>query len=282
MDASNFFYGSAKASITPDRIKPRVFQAKVGQTAQVMNSAFSPYYRGHQAARQLSMNVAGPGHSEAAKKAIYDLQSKMQADLRAAADQWGWNDLKWAFEHMAKNNGNWLDDTWNGNGVCNIPIGVWNFLQEVEKRGGEVASSYREWQRCQSALTSWKQQQSWENLGTNLERAGTVVDKAGPKMWVMLGASETNAASYTGVLNKWIGRAGKVKGMMDAYLRVRYSPDGPKRALVAEVAAFIVQDLPIFGGAYADVIRGVPKAMTFFEGKMLITNRAIEGKFDYR
>jgi len=35
----------------------------------------------------------------------------------------------------------------------------------------------------------------------------------------------------------------------------------------------------VFGGAYADLIRGVPTMMSFFEASVLTRNRAVDRRF---
>lgn len=64
---------------------------------------------------------------------------------------------------------------------------------------------------------------------------------------------------------------------LDTYLKVRYQESGAARAALAEAAALVVQGLPIFGQPYADVLRGIPNLMRFFENYGARTRRAIEG-----
>jgi hypothetical protein len=283
MTWNDYYYGSHPASIQAKNIIPSCYQQMVHLTASTMNNAFDIYYRGHQAARQLTQAIAGMKVSPEARKAREDLKSKIQTDLRAAADARSifaiGKSLSTSFEHLAKNNGFWRDDDWNGNYKCNVPSGIIAFLGEVEKRGSMIANSRSEWNSWQRNLQNWNGNAKWEGLGAQLDRGQQVVDKIGDKIWVTLGASEKAASGYTAHVSKWIGYGSKVKGFADAYLRVKAAGDKAQRQLVAEAAAFVVNDLPFFGGAYADVIRGVPKMMSFFEDAVIARNRAVDGKF---
>lgn len=277
MDATSMFYGTERATITADRILARPFQEKKQLTASFMQSAFDLYYQAHEAARQIGWQIDSRKLNLEAQRKIVDLRSKMEKDILAAADKWHQSDLKWCFKHLAKNKGFWKDDSWNGwKGICNLPVGVHDFLSTVEERGRKVIDSYAEWQHYQANLRQLAQAKQWEKLGPQLDMAGKVLDKVTPQIWVALGASKETAASRGGLVCKWVGFAGIVHNCLSTYLKVRYHESGAERAALAEAAALVVQGLPIFGQLYADVIRGIPNLMRFFENYGARTRQAIE------
>lgn len=196
MDATSMFYGTERATIAADRILARPFQEKKQLTASFMQSAFDLYSQAHQAAMNIGLQIDRHKLNLEAQRKIDQLCSQMHADIRAAADKWHQSDLKWCFKHLAANKGFWKHDSWNGwKGICNLPVGVHDFLSEVEKRGLDVQTSLAGWQRYQDNLRQLAQAKQWEKLGPQLEMAGKVLDKVTPKIWVALGASKETAAS---------------------------------------------------------------------------------------
>jgi hypothetical protein len=249
-------------------------------TAQVMNNAFSVYYRAHQAARQITSVLYGRKYSQEAQKKIWELQSKVEADIRSAADKWSYNDMKRSFEHLEKTGGVWKDDTWDGwKGVCNIPSGVSDFLDTLEKRGREVIGTASEWNRYQSDIKRAKEEQRWESLKDPLEKAEWLVEKIGPKLWVGVGCTAEAAETYGRRMAQAIGWGGKAHEILSLYLKVRYGGPNWKETAFVEGMAMLVQGLPVFGTLYAQVIRGIPNLVTFFQRYSLQTARAINGQF---
>lgn len=278
----DFFYGSKCAWITADRIQAPSMQRNKEQTALVMNGAFKFYYNAHQGARSIS----GSGRSPEAIRAVSDLQSKIQADIRSAADFWFGSDLKFVFQDLVKNKGYWKHDEWNGwKGYCNIPQGVFAFYAEIDKRGREVSSqvgqirSYGDWRKYQADLKRIKDAGQWDRLAKELDYSGQVLEKATPKVWAVLGGADKTGDMLGGLLGKWCGYAGSVHGFLTLANKINCSPDGKSRTAVAELAALVVERLPIFGPLYADVIRGVPGLMTWMENYGHTVNRATNFQF---
>ena len=73
---------------------------------------------------------------------------------------------------------------------------------------------------------------------------------------------------------KWWSYGAKVKSLMDSYIAVKSSTNGQAQ-LVAEVAGFVVDFLPVFGSAYGGVIRAIPQAMKFFQDRADLTNQYV-------
>ncbi len=278
---NDYFYGTKCAWIKPENIQAPSMQRNRNMTAQVMNGAFKFYYDAHQAIQKIN----GAGSSPAATKAISDFRWAIQKDLLSAADFWIGSDLKSVFQHLDKTGGSWKDDNWNGwKGVCNIPQGVFSFYEQVEKRGRQVAadaeqiSSYRQWRRYQGDLKRIKDGQAWEKLANELGYAEKVFEKATPKVWAVLGGTAQTGEMLAGHLSRWCGYAGKVHGYLSLYNKIRYSTEGSRRTAIAEAAAMVVDGLPVFGPLYADVIRGVPGLMQWFENYGRSVSRVIDGR----
>lgn len=279
---NDFLYGTKCAWISPERIHARSMQNNKNMTAQVMNGAFKFYYNAYKAAS----NISGSGRSSDAIKAISDLRWKIQKDLLSAADFWIGSDLKFVFQDLVKHKGEWHHDEWNGwNGVCNIPQGVFAFYAEIEKRGRDISSmssqlsSYNNWRQYQSDLKRIKDAGSWDRLAKQLEYSGKALELATPKIWALLGGSDKTGSMLAGHMGKWVGHAGDVHGYLTLYNKIRYSTEGRNRTLIAEAAAKVVESLPVFGSLYADVIRGIPGLMKWFEGYGQRVSRAIDGHF---
>jgi len=278
----DFLYGSKCAWITPDRIQAPSMLRNKEMTAQVMNGAFKFYYNAWQGSRSIS----GSGKSPEAVKAVDDLKWKIQKDLLAAADFWFGSDLKFVFQELVRNRGYWKHDEWNGwKGYCNIPQGVFAFYSEIEKRGREVSSqvaqirSYGDYRKYEADLKRIKDAGQWDRLAQELDYSGKVLETATPKVWAVLGGSDKTGEMMGGLLGKWCGYAGSVHGYLTLYNKVGSSTDGRARTAVAEVAALVVERLPVFGPLYGEVIRGVPGLMTFFENYGRTVNRATNFQF---
>ena len=278
----DFYYGTKCAWIKPDRILAPSMQRNKDMTAQVMNGAFKFYYNAHQGASSIS----GSGKSPEAVKAISDLRWSIQKDLYAAADFWIGSDLKFVFQELVQNKGQWKHDEWNGwQGNCNIPQGVFAFYEEVGKRGREVSaqtsqiSSYSTWHKYQGDLKRIKDAGQWDRLAKELDVSGKVLKAATPKVWALLGGADKNGAMLGGLLSNWCGYAGSVHGYLTLYNKISNSTDGKARTAMAEAAAMVVERVPVFGPLYAEVVRGIPGLMTWFEEYGRKVNRATNLQF---
>jgi hypothetical protein len=283
MSASSWFYGTKLCTIHPDNILAPSMQRNKQMTAQVMQGAFNTYYQAHQAAFKITDVIYRRDCSEHAKKKIRDLQYAMQKDIRSAADLWGWNDLKWCFGHLEKNNGKYLDDTWNGwKGICNIPMGVSNFLDKVEERGGQFARSISEFNALKDKARREAEAGRWKECGETMEKVKSNLETYGPYLWVCIPGNTGDAPKYVGLIQKCVGYAGAIHGVLSKGLaaeaalhKLRFDPN-VKQDLFVETMAGIVGSLPVFGSLYAEVIRGVPGLIAYFKKIARERNAALE------
>ncbi|MGA2182690.1 MAG: hypothetical protein ABSH47_06640 [Bryobacteraceae bacterium] len=284
---TDYYGGDGPAKVTPDQI-PYVFrkQTTIGRTVAGMNNVFMDYYRAYHALDQATIHASGTK----TYKALSDLQGKIRADLRDAASEKSMINLKVPFTdirmggagqslydvfHDLSEHGGVLkcDDT-AGNNVFLAPPGVFAFQDQMIARGTEIATCQGEFNRWQANMKVWKGKQAWDGLGTNLDMGQKVIDKVGYKMWACIGFPDKNATAFNVSVVKWWSYGAKVKSLMDSYIAVKSSTNGQAQ-LVAEVAGFVVDFLPVFGSAYGGVIRAIPQAMKFFQDRADLTNQYV-------
>jgi hypothetical protein len=287
---TDYFNGGGPAKIRAEQL-PAVFQRdiKIGQTVALINNVFNAYYTAYHAMDQATVRFAGTR----ASRPLNDLRDKVLADLRDAAQESSMinirvpifgvrmggagQSLQSIFTDL-NDHGALKNDEWDGNGAIKAPAGIFAFQAQMLARGAEVARCQADFNRWQAGITTWRQNQSWESLGDNLDRAGKVIDLAGPKMWAAFGCSTERAGDLNATAVKWWSMGATVKGFLDSYIAVKSSPN-QQRQLVAEVAAFVVSKVPVFGSAYAGVIQALPKAMTFFEDYARRNEQAINALY---
>ena len=283
----DYFYGGG-----PARVKglPHVFDDHADQTAALMNNLFNIYYGGMHALDNATTSAVGTR----IYRSLCDLQGKIQADLRDAASEKSMVNFKVpftdirvggagqslynVFQDLEEHNDVLKCDDWDGNYLIKAPPGVFAFQNQMIARGSDIAKSYAEFNAWRGKMEQWKQKQAWENLGTNLDYGGKVIEKVGPKLWASLGVSEKGAVSYNATTLKWWGYGATVKGFMDSYIAVQSSTNS-RRQLIAEVVGFVVDKIPVFGTLYGGVIRALPNAMKYFEDYALRNARAVDFKF---
>jgi len=216
MDYDAWYFGRRRCTIRPDNILAPSMQRNKNMTAQVMQGAFNVYYQGFQAAQKVTEVIYGRNYSQAAQKKIWDMRSAMEADLRSSCNQWGYNDLYWCFQHIAQNNGKYKDDTWNGwKGICNIPMGVSNFLDVVESKGGKFAGSVGEFSAAQNEAKRLAAAGRWEQCGEVMEKVKSTIEDYGPYLWVCIPGNPGTAPGYIEKVVKILGYAGQIHGTLD-------------------------------------------------------------------
>ncbi len=283
MSYLNWYEGRQLCTIGPDNIKASSMQRNKNMTAQVMQGAFSVYYQGFQAAQKITDVLYQRNYSQTAKDKIYKMRWAMEKDLKSSCDQWGYNDLYWCFQHIYKNNGSYRDDTWDGwKGICNIPIGVSNFIQLVESKGGKFAQSAGDFTRAQNEVKRLAEAGRWEAVGEQLEKVKGTIEDYGPYMWVCIPGNPGKAPRYVELISQCIDYAGQIHGVLSKGLKaeqglhaMKFDPNF-KRDLFVETLAAVVGRLPVMGSLYAEAIRGVPGAIDYFKKIARERDAAIE------
>ena len=107
-----------------------------------------------------------------------------------------------------------------------------------------------------------------------MEKTEKALSEVTPVVWAVLGGSE-KGGSISKLMGKWVGYGAKVHKYTSLYAKVKDSQN-VKETLLVEAAAAIVDTLPVFGSLYADVIRGIPNLVKFFENHARATRRAID------
>lgn len=271
MSYLNWSEGRTLCTIKAEQIHAPSMQRNKYMTAQLMQSAFYVYYQGWQAARKVTDCLTERTYSKAAQDQIYAMRTAMEKDLKASCNQWGYNDLYWCFQHMYKHNGSYYDDTWNGwKGICNIPIGVSNFIDLVESKGGKFADSAGDFTRAQNEAKRLAEAGRWEKVGEELEKVKSTLETYGPYLWVCIPGNPGKAPRTVELISKCLEYAGQIHGTLSKGLSAeknlhaaRFDPNF-KRDLFVESMAAVVGRLPIMGPLYAEVIRGASSAIDYF------------------
>ncbi len=288
----SYFYGGGPAKIKAEQL-PAVFQRdiKIGLTVAECNNVFNTYYRAYHSMDDAVTHAARtPRYTP-----LSNLMYAMRDDLMDAAKQASMfnvrvpyfgarvgsmgQSLKSIFDEL-ESKGKLKDDEWDGNGTIKAPAGIFAFESQMMARGSDIAKTFTEFKRWQKGMETWKQQQSWESLGSNLDHGQKVIELVGPKMWASFGFTSQRAGDLNAVAVKWWSLGAAIKGFMDSYIAVKSAPN-QQRQLVAEVAAFVVGKVPVFGELYAGVIQALPKAMSYFEDYARRNDRAINGYFGH-
>lgn len=271
MDYNSWYFGHKLCTIRPDRILAPSMQRNKNMTAQVMQGAFNVYYQGFQAAQKVTDVLYQRSYSQAAQKQIRNMRSALESDLKSACCT-GWYDLYFTFKDIAANNGNFKDDTWDGyKGICNIPMGVSNFLGVIESKGGQFANSVAEFNRAQSEAKRLAEAGRWSEVGEVMEKVKGTIEDYGPYLWVCIPGNPGTAPPYVEKVAKILGYAGQIHGALSKGLKaeqnlhaMKFDPNF-KQDVFVETLAAVVGRLPIMGPLYAEVIRNVPNAIQYFK-----------------
>jgi hypothetical protein len=288
INAQDCYLGFSKPKITVDDLQAGNFQGpqKLAVAAN-MQTAFDFYLRAHEAARNFGADKRyDPKTPRHIIDAIDAVRTKMSQDLRRAADtglfqrQMRGGHLKWAFQHLESTGGRWTDTYMDGWNQLTMPSSIVNFMEQVEAaQGAFSAEKYSEWQTLQQRIKMLKKLGDWEKMGTEIGYAKQAFELATPKLWAYLGASEKAAAAAGATGGKWLGYGASLHTYSSLYLNLRYNKAGAKEAMVAEAAAMVVEQLPIFGKLYGDVIRGIPGLVSWFKAYGEKNRAAINGVF---
>ncbi|MDX2270213.1 MAG: hypothetical protein NW208_19080 [Bryobacter sp.] len=264
------YEGCERCTIKPIQIMAPSMQRNKEMTAQVMQGAFNTYYSGWKAVDRISDIYYSRTYSKPAKDKIYALKNAMQKDLKSACCT-GWYDLHFTFKHMYENNGSFYDDNWDGyKGYCNIPMGVSNFIQTIEKRGGKFSQSASDFLRAQQEAQRQAKLGQWEKVGEQLGSIKSNLETYGPYLWVCIPGNPGKAPHYVELIAKCIDYAGQIHGTLDKGLKAEQTLDRAKndpnfkKDLFVETMAAVVGRLPVMGPLYAEVIKGVPNAIAYF------------------
>jgi hypothetical protein len=210
-------------------------------------------------------------YSKAAKDKIYALRCAMEKDLQKTCCA-GWYDLYFTFKHIYQNNGSFLDDTWNGwKGYCNIPMGVSNFIDAIEKKGGSFAHSAGEFTRAQNDAKRAADEGRWDKVGEHLGTIKSILENYGPYLWVCIPGNPGKAPHCVELVAKCIDYAGQIHGALDKGLKgeqklhAAHNDPNFKRDIYVETMAAVVGRLPVMGSLYAEAIRGIPGVIDYFK-----------------
>lgn len=271
MSYTDWYEGRERCTISGSQIKAPSMQRNSDRTAQVMQGAFNTYFAGWQAARKITDVMYQRKYSQFAQDKIRSLRSAMESDLKSACCS-GWYDLHFTFKHIYQNNGSFRDDTSDGwNQICNIPLGVSNFIAAMEERGKEFPNSASDYIKAQNEAKRQADAGRWEKVGEQLDSIKSSLETYAPYLWVCIPGNPGTAPKYVDTVAKCIDYAGQIHGALNKGLKAEQNVNSAKndpnfkRDLFVETMAAVVERLPIMGTLYAEAIRGVPNAIDYFK-----------------
>ena len=98
-----------------------------------------------------------------------------------------------------------------------------------------------------------------------------------PKIWAAVCATEVDD-KYPKLIKDWVNFGGYVHKFLDGWKdweRTGFNTDFDKQKMANVLWHIVDKVVPRFGSSYAEVIRGVPKAMDFMAGQRQRMNDAI-------
>ncbi len=271
-DWKDWYYGTKRCRIRQsDIMSPGMQGPRKHFSAQIMNAAFDGYFQGHQAAQKITDVLYLREYRGVSKDKVWALRDAMSKDLRDAADA-GWYDLRNVFKHIAENNGKFREDVLNGYGkqLCNVPMGVSNFLDAVKERGGRFSRSAADWTRYKDRIEYEAGKKKWSNVGDYLGKMQSAMDDVGPYIWVCIPGHGARTPHYVALVSKWVGYGAQIHGVLNKELaaeqRVYQAHNSPhfKQEMFVEGLALLVGRLPLMGSLYAEAIRQAPTAIAYF------------------
>jgi len=178
MSIQDYMRGREKAHLTNSQAKPEWMKSPP-QILQLTNNAFKLYYD------------AWHGLGNASQRT----RTKIEIDLiDAARSGSGYGlfpgDLEAVFEHIYNNNGSWRSDSGSNycgpqvSGALNLPDGITNFLNAVDKRGELLKSNYVDYTNYVKKLAQAQKNNKWDQIGDCVGNIEKVLWYRTPFLWV--------------------------------------------------------------------------------------------------
>ncbi|MCB1023322.1 MAG: hypothetical protein KDB79_02970 [Acidobacteria bacterium] len=267
MTGAQYRYASKCAAIKAKNIHGKTFRPHVLKTQRVMQQAFNYYYLSYKAIEDI--DLPDKTKSPNSYDIMYEKKREIMKDLRNTANNsYFGNDLDWAFDHLADNNGHWYNESFDGwKGECLIPIGIANFLHAIENKGQKILKKQHEFIAAKNKAMELQRNKQWDEIPKNLGRIKTITDDVLPMVWIGCGGIDgfKTATGYGKLMGQWIEYGTKVHSILDKTIKISTSSKSWERIAIEEMSKFVLNKLPIFGSLYASLIDDVPKLITWFE-----------------
>lgn len=207
------------------------------------------------------------------KNAPLEIKTKINMDLTDAARTglgWGMGpgDLESVFQHYVDNKGHWNSDdgsNYSGpqvSGALNLPRGITNFLDAVDKRGEALKKNYKQSSEYLLELARAKKNNNWEKIGEYSGKLEKSLWWGTPLIWITSLSANESLTGYHERISKWNDGFGLVHSFLDTFNK--YSGLGTTKAEavgIAALATLIKKGVPILGDAYAKVFDAIPGAI---------------------
>lgn len=254
-----------------------------------MNNVFRYYAKMYNAIKESKSKTNSQNAKDIADRMMKDMEDCAHSGVALFG-----GDLVGVWKYLIKNNNVWDRDSYfekvvppamsplSAGGYV-IPIGIIAFEEALAKRAQTVSTDLqsvfgeRGVTQYQRNLKAMKTKDDWEGIGKNLGNLNKVITN-GDKIWTAVIGTKI-PGTYVKTITNWIEMGGYVHKFCDGYMKwERKGFQDPKlEGVCVEIAATLIDKfVPVFGSAYADVIRGVPKAAAFYSKMRTRMDDAIE------
>ena len=265
-----YMRGQKKAHLAMANVSPSWMKSPP-QILELTNKSFKLYYNAWQGIQKMPSK----------------LKTKIDIDLTDAAREGmgyglGPGDLEACFQHLIANNSHWVSDdgsNYSGpqvSGALNLPTGITNFLNAVDKRGNALQKSYKKCSEYLVELARAKKNNKWAEIGENSGKLEKIISTGTPFIWITSLSASESLTSYHERASKWAGGFSFVHSFLDTFNK--YNALGTSKAQAAGIAAFkelLSKGVPIIGDAYAKVFDAIPGAIKWAKGVRAEQDRQI-------
>ncbi len=259
-----------------------------------MNSTFHYYHKLINALKKAGDDATTP----TARRLARDMYTDMQTVCGYYKIGVRPNTLYGVFDYLSDNNNIWDRNQMFEAGVpaplamagggYYLPTGIVNFETDMQTRGQKVASEIAKIFNQKPAKISnnykpdfekWKREKEWKDVAEWTDKVNKALGNL-PQAWAVVTYSAGKAnIPYLETTQRWLNLASYGHKMLTRYREWETTdfknPDNQK--VVIEVAAYFIKTtVPVFGAAYAEVIRGLPNAMKLMESQRKKMDDAIE------
>lgn len=257
MSVEDYMRGREPAHLTKDGVKPSWMKSPP-QILELTNGAFKLYYD------------AWKGLGNASQK----IRTKIEIDLiDAARTGAGYGlfpgDLEAVFEHIYIHNGSWESDSGSNycgpqvSGALNLPDGITNFLNAVDKRGELLKSNYQDYTKYVQQMAQAKKNNKWDEIGDCIGNIEQVLWYGTPFLWVNSLTATDSLTGYHSRFTAWNDGFGMIHSFLKTFndYNLGVGTTKPQAAAIATLSLLIKKFVPVVGDAYAKVFEALPGAI---------------------
>ena len=255
--ATHFDYmrGNKRAYLKQKNVQPKWMKSPP-QILKLTNNAFKLYF--------IARN--------AIKKAPKEIRTELGVDLTNAAQSGSGyllfpGDLEAVFQHIVDNNNHWVSDSGSNycgpqiHGALNLPDGITNFLNAVDKRGVNLKTDFVKYTKYVEQLARAKKKNQWSEIGDVVGQIGKTLDRTSHIVWITsILSSKNSLTDYHSRFTKFNSGVGTVHSFLDTFNKynVGVGTTKPQAFVIAGLTTAIKKFVPIVGDAYAKMFETLP------------------------